>query len=310
MSRILIPVLLTLSLSAGLTPQQRKFTKHENVIYGMISGMALLMDVYQPENGNNIGIICIPGSGFGYFGIYQRVFNQVPLKDDYVRDNKYGAVWMQGLVDAGYTLFVINHRFSPRFQFPDAVEDTRRAVRFIRYNAQKYNINSAKIGAIGQSSGGNLSAMLGVFDAPYANPNKNPIDSVSSRVQAVVAIAAPFVISDFNSKADTGIQSNADLRIIVSYLGELPSVEKGEFALTGKFAEASPITHVSTGDAPMLIYYSDNDPLIPQRQALAMHKKLVEAGVETEIIMTPGMGHEPMPDLKKVDAWFHKYLKQ
>lgn len=48
----------------------------------MISGMALLMDVYQPEDSNQMGIIYIAGSGFGFGEDYQKIYNQFPLKDD------------------------------------------------------------------------------------------------------------------------------------------------------------------------------------------------------------------------------------
>lgn len=43
----------------------------KNVVYGMFSGLALLMDVYYPEDPNGIGLLVIPGSGFsekGFFG--------------------------------------------------------------------------------------------------------------------------------------------------------------------------------------------------------------------------------------------------
>ena len=36
----------------------------KNVVYGMYSGLGLLMDVYQPENPNGYGIIHIAGSGW------------------------------------------------------------------------------------------------------------------------------------------------------------------------------------------------------------------------------------------------------
>lgn len=36
----------------------------KNVVYGMYSGLALLMDVHHPDRPNGLGIIVVPGSGF------------------------------------------------------------------------------------------------------------------------------------------------------------------------------------------------------------------------------------------------------
>ena len=118
-----------------------------NVVFGMYSGLALVMDIYYPKKPNGYGIVHISGSGW-----------TKPLSLDAQMLNhqshiKYEA---EALLNAGYTLFGINHRAVPRFLYPAAVEDAQRAVRFIRFNADKYDINPDKIGAIGGSSGGHL----------------------------------------------------------------------------------------------------------------------------------------------------------
>lgn len=288
--------------------QSAKVTKHENVIYGMISGMALLMDVYQPEKTNHLGIVYIPGSGFGAPGPYQKVYNQVPLKDDYFLDPDYSGKWIQILNDKGYTVFVINHRFIPRFHFPDIFYDCQRAVRFVRYNAKTYGIDANHIGAMGQSSGAYLSSMLGVTDTTISHP-ESPIDSVSSKVQAVVALAAPFVLSEIGKSSDTLPAMKYYMQIMLGYIGELPEVRNNEYVLSGKYAQASPITYVTSDDAPFLVYYSENDPIIPPRQAAMMCKKLKDAGVPFKEFKNPNQGHAPIPDMEEVDNWFQRYLK-
>ncbi|MFN4219177.1 MAG: prolyl oligopeptidase family serine peptidase [Candidatus Bipolaricaulia bacterium] len=44
------------------------------------------------------------------------------------------------------------------------IEDVKCAVRFLRANAQQYNINPEKVGAWGGSAGGHLVALLGTAD--------------------------------------------------------------------------------------------------------------------------------------------------
>ena len=127
-----------------------------NVIYGMYSGAALLMDVHYPEKPNGYGLIQIPGSAFRA----PLAYGARPLKAGGLAPH-LGA---SRLVDAGYTVFTVNHRAAPRFRYPAAVEDVQRAVRFIRHHAAEYGVNADRIGATGGSSGGHLALMLGVLD--------------------------------------------------------------------------------------------------------------------------------------------------
>lgn len=304
---LFLPLVLNI-LTITTTAQNAKVVKHENIVYGMISGMALLMDVYQPEKTNHLGIVYIVGSGFGVSPAYQRIYNQVPLKDDYFLDTAYSGKWIRSLNDFGYTVFVINHRFAPRFHYPDLFYDCQRAVRFIRYHAKSYDIDANHIGAMGHSSGAYLSSMLGVTDTSISNPI-NPIDAVSSKVQAVVALAAPFVLSEFGKNSDTLPASKYYLEAVLDYVGELPENRDNEYILSGKYAQASPISYVTADDAPFLVYYSENDPIIPPRQAEMMCKKLKEKAVAFKEFKNPNEGHEPLPDMNEVNNWFKRYLK-
>jgi dipeptidyl aminopeptidase/acylaminoacyl peptidase len=99
------------------------------------------------------------------------------------------------------------------------------------------------------------------------------------------------------------------LKIMLNYIGELPEIKNNEFISSGKYAQASPITHVTSDDAAFMIYYSENDPIIPVRQATMMCKKLKDAGVPFKEIKNPDQGHNPVPDMQEVDNWFKKYLK-
>jgi len=302
--RNLLLVLIALMINnPKAVTQTIKVTKYENEVYGFVAGLNLLMDVYQPENSNHLGIVYIAGSGWGSPAIW----NDIPLKDAYY-DSTYAGLWPQGLLKKGYTVFMINHSFAPRFHFPDILFDCQRAVRYVRYHAKKYDIYPDKIGVMGHSTGAYLSSMLGVKDTIIINP-KNEIDQVSSRVQAVVALAAPFILSDNNMKSDTAIQTSLMRRVLMDYMGELPEAKNGEFILSGKYAAASPITYISNDDAAFLIYYSDNDPFIPPRQAQRYYNNLEGNKVQAKIVVCHNCKHHPIPDMDEVDRWFKKYLK-
>lgn len=166
-------LLLALSVSAGAAPRVES-----NVVYGMYSGLALLMDVYYPEKPNGYGIVMIGGTGWHA----PLSLEAEPLKARPKRAR-------QALLDKGYTLFDINHRAAPRFRYPAAVEDAQRAVRFIRHHAARYAVKPDRIGAYGGSSGGHLALMLGLLDGK--GQGESPIDQQSSKIQTVVALFPP-----------------------------------------------------------------------------------------------------------------------
>lgn len=301
---LLLLALITTSLPSFSQKQQAK--KIENVVYGMVSGTALLMDVYLPQPSNHKAIVFIPGSAWGF--PYSTNYDQVPLKEDIRLDSTYYGEWEKALVQNGYTVFVINHRFSPKFQSPDIIEDCRRAVRYIRFNATEWMIDPLHIGAMGHSSGANLASLLGVSDSTYGT-NRSAIDSVSSKVQAVVAVAAPFNLADINKPEDTAINNNYLLSAVSAYMGGLPPMKRGEFVLSGRYINASPYALVTKDDAPTLIYYSDNDPVIPTRQAKLMYEKLLQTNVPAKMVVSHNAGHNPVADMMEVSQWFEKYLK-
>lgn len=297
---------LTMLFSCSAFAQGSNYKKEDNVVYGVTSGVALLMDVYRPLKANGKGVIYIPGSGFGF--TYPLQYDQPQLKDDVDLDSAYTGAWVHGLVNKGYTLFVINHRFTPVFKYKDIINDCRRAVRFIRSHAEKYNIDAARMGAMGHSSGACLAALLGTSDERFDEAPEQT-DSTSFKVQAVVTLAAPFDLSDYKKPQDTAIDNDFAISIMSAYVGELPETKDGSFLLSGKYAEASPLTHVSAGDAPILIYYSDNDPIIPPRHAVAMYEALKRNQVTTKIIERKDQNHSPVPDMDEVDQWFKTWLR-
>src|SRR5918992_610124 len=154
MQRMLLATLLAvLAGTAGPTAEARA---ERNVVYGMYSGLALLMDVHRPDTPNGYGIIFVAGSGWhaplGY--------GAGGLKEQQVGDSA------PALRAAGYTVFAINHRAAPRFHYPAPVEDVQRAVRFVRHHAQRFGIDGSRIGGVGGSSGAHLLGLVAMLGAP------------------------------------------------------------------------------------------------------------------------------------------------
>ena len=268
-----------------------------NVVYGMYSGLALLMDVYEPEEPNGYGVVFISGSGWSApLGL-----NAKPLKH-----SGQEQIYAVPLMEAGYTAFVINHRASPRFSYPDGIEDAQRAVRFIRYHADAYGVRKDRIGAVGGSSGGHLALTLGCMQADGDPDNVDAYLRESANVQCVVARAAPsnFLIDD---------QTN------YGFLRSKPPVEGDTTSLEYQIhRDASPISHVTSETPPMLLIHGTEDPTVAYNQSVVMHAALQAVGVPSELLSIPGGGHGarfgnpagPVPDyVGRTVAWMDTHLK-
>jgi acetyl esterase/lipase len=273
-----------------------------NVIFGMHSGLALLMDVDKPAKSNGYGIVVIPGSGWhAALGYDAR-----PLKD-----SKEFVTHVQKLVEAGYTAFVITHRAAPRYHYPDAVEDAQRAVRFVRHNAGRYGIREERIGALGGSSGGHLVNMLGTLDGKGDMESSDPVQRESSKVQCVVALYAP---SDM-AKIDTPFGSVT----VTAFLGMRPPRNAPKSAPEAKlYWDASPVNHVTPDDPPFLLIHGDADKTVPYAQSEIMEAALRKAGVAVKLIRVPGGGHgssfpgarEKMDWAAQALEWFETHLRK
>lgn len=300
---VLATSLILLSTPLFLSAQEETIIE-SNVIYGMHGGLALLMDVYHPENPNGHGIVVIPGCGFHQLVSY----DALPLNNSpWYLSNILGTDLM---LAEGYTLFVVNHRAAPIFRFPAPVEDVQRAVRFIRYNADKYKIDSNKIGALGHSSGATLASILGLANGKGNNSSKDKIASESAKVQAVVSLAGPSDLDKFVREEE------GDVGAVSSYVGTHLPIWRGPDAPNQKemslFKEASPISYVTADDSPFLIVHGNKDKVVPFSQSEVLLAKLMENKVIVESIVIESGDHSLATEAAKgidSDAYFDAIIK-
>ena len=269
----------------------------------MVSGGALLMDVYRPESSNGHGIVCIPGSGWHAPFDY----NASPLKA-----SGFAKAYLPSLNGAGYTVFVINHRAAPRFQYPAAVHDAQRAVRFIRHNAARFGIRPDRVGGLGSSSGGHLIHMLSVLDGEGDSEADDPSDRLSAKLQAVISVAGPV---DFIKRTLSDSPGGSTASLLGMRLHPRDAKRKGG-AEYRWYRDASPITHVSSDDAPTLFLHGDKDIRVPHSDSTDMAKALEAKGVVTKLVTIPGAGHGGFDQVKnppdyraEAVSWFDSKLK-
>ena len=272
-----------------------------NVVYGMYSGTALLLDVHHPARPNGFGIVFISGSGW----TARLGYSALPLKE-----SSQVEMDVPPLTQAGYTVFAITHRATPAFRYPAPIEDAQRAVRFIRHNAIRYGIDPARIGGSGGSSGGHLVSLLGTLDGTGDTGDPDPVNHESARLQCIATRAAPI---DLTQMAPSDVVDNLALLLGAKVVASTPktSVEY-KTAWT-----ASPINYVSGDDAPFLLIHGDADKSVPFRQSEIMEAALRNVGVRVKLIRIVGAGHGPTfpgavnpPDYKaEIVKWFDAHLR-
>ena len=265
-----------LTAHPALVSAQARIEK--NVIVGMYSGLALVMDVHYPENPNGYGIVHVAGSGWAR----PLGYDAQPISERHV------DIWGQPLVEQGYTVFSLNHRAIPRFQYPGPVDDVQRAVRFIRTHAGEYGIDPERIGAVGGSSGGYMVSMLGMLDGEGDPDDADPVNRVSAKVRAVVGRAVP---SDLSRSTGGAVATLLGSELGRDFDPDADQMDEGLAEELRKHVEASPIIYVSSDDPPTLLIHGDADTTVPFEQSERFHEALRVAGVTTHLLPIPGGGH-------------------
>jgi acetyl esterase/lipase len=201
----------------------------------------------------------------------------------------HGGAWRQGnkadvrgmltqFARHGYVAVSPQYRFCPKDAFPAQVHDVKGAVRWIKTNAKKYQIDPERIGAMGFSAGGHLAMMLGLTSPSDGLEGDVSAEAPDSRVKAVVNYFGP---------TDLAAKDLPDIckPWVKDFLGGTPE-EKPEAA-----AKASPLTFVSKDDAPVLTFQGTKDPLVPYNQATKLADTMTSAGLAGRVELLIGASH-------------------
>lgn len=296
-------LVLTLLVSPGIAEEQApeliKSTLVEDVIYGHKDGLALTLDVVTPSEGaKGIGVVLVSSGG------WKSEKSDIPGQDAGRRDREH---WVQGLLKGGYTLFIVRHGSTPRYLVHEMVDDVRRSVRFVRLNADRYQVRPERLGITSGSSGGHLSLMSGLTGDDGKADSPDPVERVSSRTQAVVAWFPPTDMVNWG--APNGYKTIEKFRP-----GLLPAILGKVTDLESQLKTISPIYQVSKDDPPVLLIHGDRDLTVPLQQSRVFKEKYDAEGLQSELIVHKGGGHTYWPgimdDYPAVWTWFDRFLKQ
>lgn len=245
----------------------------------------LQVNLAQPKEGKGPfpAVVCIHGGGF-----------RAGKREGYDK-------LLLTLAQHGYVAITVTYRLAPAYPFPAAVQDCKTAVRWLRANAEKYQVDGSRIGVMGGSAGGHLAQFLGVTAGVPQFEGEGNLDQ-SSAVSCVVNFFGP---SDFTKSYDKSVDAKDVLPLFFG--GDLSTKHKEHII-------GSPLYWVTPNAAPTLCLHGTADEYVAYEQATWIVDKLKAATVEAELVGFEGAGHglKGVPPEKTeglMIAFFDKHLK-
>jgi acetyl esterase/lipase len=234
----------------------------------------------------------------------------------------HGGGWMGGskypcdarmMTSQGYVVASVEYRFSQAAKFPAQIQDCQAAIRWLRANARRYHINPAKVGVMGGSAGGHLSALVGVTGGKKVFAAIGGNEEMSDAVQCVCDIFGPKNFASVMEQAekDKNVKNIFKFNTPTDPYSELIGANLSE---REKTVAVSPITYVDKHSPPILIFHGTHDALVPYAQSEEFEAAMKKNGAPVWLQKFPGAGHggesfgKPAAILL-MKNFFDKYLK-
>lgn len=233
-----------------------------NLEYANPDGQHLQLNLARPKEatGRSPAVLCIHGGGF-----------RAGKREGWDARCKQ-------LAERGFVAATVTYRLAPKYQFPAAVHDVKAAVRWLRANADKYQIDPERIGVVGDSAGGHLAQFLGVTSGVKEYEGEGELNQ-SSAVTCVVNYYGP---SDFTKSYGKSVDA---AEVLPLWLGGDDKREHHRHVL------ASPLNWVTPQAAPTLLLHGTEDKYVALEQAVWIHDRLKAADVDVTLLTLDGAGH-------------------
>jgi acetyl esterase/lipase len=180
------------------------------------------------------------------------------------------SLWLQSL---GVRAFLLDYRVGPAYRHPVEMGDGLRAVRWVRANARRFGLDPRRIGMLGFSAGGHLTATVASFFDDGDSGSPDSVERASSRpdfqilIYPVISMQAPF----------------AHRASRINLLGRNPTAA----ALDSLSADR----HVDRRTPPAFIVHAEEDPVVAFAHGQAYADALREAKVPVEFVGFVQGGH-------------------
>ena len=231
-----------------------------DTVYKVVDEEALPIDLFLPNTAQEPTPIVVFVHGGGWF-----LRNKLDYED-------FASV----LAINGMAAATIEWRRVPPEGFVDQITDIKDSIRWLRENAEQFNIDPGRIGIYGSSSGGHLAAMVAFTGDGDGFSDDG--DGPSSAVQAAWLHEGLYDLTESVNQVE-------DL-IIEALVGGYSREEN-----PAVYEKNSPIFQVTGDEPPVTISYGSEDEAVPTSQPERLERALLDAGVEAERFVLDGLNH-------------------
>jgi acetyl esterase/lipase len=235
-----------------------KGVRHERgVVYTDDDAPPRKLDVYLPDAPPADGVrrpAVVQVHGGGWF-LGSRKEQGIPL--------------LNHLARCGWVGVNIDYRLSPFATWPDHVVDVKRAIAWVRENAERYAIDPSFVAITGGSAGGHLTALAALtVDDDSLQPG---FEHADCSVQAAVPFYGVYDLLD---------EERTSLALLHPWVLEPLVLKKRRSRDPQAFRAASPRFRIHDGAPPFLVVHGDSDSLIPVTQARTFVEELRATSAE------------------------------
>jgi len=213
------------------------------------------LTIVRPPDGwsNGTAVIIAPGGAYINLAIPQ--------------EGTEPAAWF---ASRGVTAFILKYRIGKTGRLPTPLLDGARAVRYVRFHAADFGIDPNRIGMLGFSAGGHLTASLATKNHDALKNTGNPEDQTSSRPDFAI-LAYPWLEGPkLNAKG------GSDYCMVAEFMGGAKCDPK-------KYAGYLPLADVNSDVPPTFIFSTGEDSIVPAEGIIRFYAALRAANFPTEL---------------------------
>ncbi|WP_337476131.1 alpha/beta hydrolase [Acidaminococcus timonensis] len=294
------------SKTLEVAPVKTEVKQVSGVVYEQVPSrgypnVPMQLDLLQPQKKTRMpAIVFVTGGGF-------------------INANRDNGVQLRNyLAEKGYVVASITYRVAPTAKFPQPLEDVKASIRYLRAHADQWNIDKDRIGIIGGSAGGYLSAFAGTTSGTKTFDKGENLQE-SSKVSCAVDLYGLSDLSQVGMDYSPEVQqlhksAGATEALWVNGSPVFGGKDGGVLADPKATEAANPIAYIGKNSAPMLLMHGTADKVVSPGQTDLLYQALKAKGVPAERYAIPGAAHGGVywvqdKVLQVIGDFFDRYLK-
>ena len=167
----------------------------------------------------------------------------------------------EAITSRGHLAVLVDYRRHPAVQFPDIIDDARRAVEWVHLHIAQYGGDPQRLFLMGHSAGAQLGAML-TLDETYLTP------STYRGIRGFIGLAGPYDFLPFTEP-----------------------YQKIVFGPESRYAASQPINFVDGTEPPLLLLYGNDDTTVKSKNMTNLARKVRDRGGMVTTHVYEGIDH-------------------